>query len=288
MTMYPWDYDPQRFDEGGAEGASGTDSGEAAVGGESAAAEDGSSVETPDLDSEFEELVRDKYKSAYDKRVQTAIKSRFKAAAETKGQLEARDKVLSLAAKQFNVDTTSKTFLDDLTNAIENDHRLYERQAIDEGKTVEEIIEQQKLRRQADEYERIQQEKEAAESRNARFTQIHNEEIALKSLYPNLDVGKELENERFYDMVMNMNYDVKFAYQAVHAEEMTQSGMQFAASKAAKDTADAVSSRSRRPAENAAGTRGQTTPKVDPGKLSREEKDAYIKRAQRGESVSFV
>ncbi|MFR4021050.1 MAG: hypothetical protein ACLT07_08505, partial [Clostridia bacterium] len=137
--------------EGGAEGAASTqDSGAepTVVYGKDPAADDGTSQvgsdeggddpdsneSEEDIDAEFEELIKGKYKQQFDGRVHSIMQNRFKNAQDAKDVAAKWQGATAALAAMYGIDGTDP---EALRKAIENDDGLFSAQAEAQGLTPE-------------------------------------------------------------------------------------------------------------------------------------------------------
>lgn len=138
--------------------------------------------------------------------------------------------------------------------------------------------------------------REAAEKRQAKEVEAEEkykrwaeESKAVKELYPSFDIRAEMKNPVFSDLVERVG--VKAAYAAVHHDEIQKAAVRYTAKEASRRAEDNAVNKVRangmRPRESGTGHRSPSTTRVDPSKLTREQIDDYIRRAERGEKISF-
>ena len=83
---------------------------------------------TVDLDAEFEELIKGKYKDQYGKRVQNTVQQRLKGTRETEDRLNAMNPLMDLLSARYGVKADD---IDGLTKALEGDDAFFEQAAQD-------------------------------------------------------------------------------------------------------------------------------------------------------------
>ena len=144
--------------EGGAEGAASTQESGAeptVVYGKDPAADDGTSQVGSDeggddlgedIDAEFEELIKGKYKQQFDGRVHSIMQNRFKNAQDAKDVAAKWQGATAALAAMYGIDGTDP---DALKDAIENDDGLFSAQAEAQGLTPEQFRENLRLRMDA-------------------------------------------------------------------------------------------------------------------------------------------
>lgn len=239
----------------------------------------------PSLDDQWAEAKKGKYREQYARDVQAAIKERFKNQEDLQAKLDKVMPALSALAKQRGIDEND---LDGIVANILDDDSLYEEEADRMGMTIEgyksfKHMEQENARLKAQEQEEVEQ----------RFFREHMQKLAmqgeeLKKQFPNFDLMKEMENEQFRRLTApNSGLDVRAAYYAIHHDELEPQAMAYGIQRAQQQISQTIQANRRRPVEGAsrAGQPGQVT--VDPRKMTREERQKYIERARRGETIVF-
>ena len=291
-------FDLQLFADGadGAEGASAAESVPAAGGMavESDVADQTGDVSAPDLDAEFADLVKGKYKDAYDKAknrdTEPIIKDRLKGVHKELKSSQHDYKVLSEAvADLYGVEdaTDVKTLLAEIDKAERPG--LHER-AFQNG--VDDDMQRQidKLERQAKRAERL--DKEAAEEaeRHAFWAGKFQEAEALKQQFPAFDLDSEMRgtteaNRLFQSLIFN-GASVESAFKAAHFDELARNAMAYTAQQVEQGVMNKVKANGARPSENGSSS-SAARQKVDINKMTLDELDAYAERARRGERITF-
>ena len=242
--------------------------------------------EEPSLDDEWAEAKKGKYKDLYARDVQAAIKDRFKNQKNAEEQLAKVLPALSAIAKQRGIDEND---LDGVVNSILDDDSLYEEDADKLGMTVEGYRSYLQMKQ---ENERLKAQE--AQEQEEIFFQQHLQKLAMqgeemKKEFPNFDLRKELENEQFRRLTApNSGLDVRAAYYAIHHAELEPQAMAYGIQRAQQQISQTMQANRRRPVEGASRSgqpAGQVT--VDPRKMTREERQRYIERARRGETIVF-
>jgi hypothetical protein len=196
---------------------------------------------------------------------------------------------LELLARKFGMDANNMDY-DALAKAINDDDAYYEDLALEKGVTLE-------TAKRIDQQERDYARKQKQEAMNLEqqrlqnhFMKLEQQGEALKQMFPNFDLRKELQNPVFARMTSpNVGVSVEDAYHAVHRKEIMTAGMQVTAQQTAKKISNAIQAGSRRPDEN--GTSGQS-PSVttfDYSKASRQQREDLKRQiraaAARGEKL---
>lgn len=237
----------------------------------------------PSLEDQWNEAKNGKYKDLYGRDVKAAIQDRFKNQDDAKAQLDKLGPMLNLLMEREGVKS-----VDDLVTHIMDDDSLYEEEAERRGMTVEGV---KNLRALEEENARLK-EKEQQDAERM-FIEQHLQKLAmqaeeLKKIYPNFDLRTELQNDTFRRLTApNSGLDVKTAFYAVHHDELEPQAISYGIQKAQQQMSQSMQANSRRPVEGAA-LRGQPAEHaIDPRNLTRQEREALIERAKRGEVITF-
>ena len=229
------------------------------------------------------------YKQQFDQEVQGIVKSRLKNSKGAEETLSKLTPAMELLARKHNLDPANLDY-DALTQAIINDESYYEDKALQMGVSIE-------TAKKMDQQERDQARQQREEARTLEQQKIQNhiqkleqQGEAMKKVFPNFDLRKELQNPIFARMTSpNMGLSVEDAYYAVHRKEIQAASMQVTAQKTAQKISNSIQAGSRRPDEN--GTTGQaaSVTTFDYSKASPEQR-AELKRqiraaAARGEKL---
>ena len=268
----------------GVKGDSGADAGNGSQpqGGAPAAGVQQTAVQ-PDLDAEFEALIKGKYKAQYDARTQDTVQKRLKGSKETVDKYNAISPVLPLLAQQYGVDPGD---IGALAKAIGDDRALYEKKAMESGMTVETYMQFEQLRRQnealqAQETARLQ--KEQAQRQYDAWVQQAEE---AKQHYPGLDLRSEIKDPKFKQL-LDAGVDVGSAYLVIHQGELIPAAMQQVAQSVEEKLAGKIAAGGSRPAENGAQPQGGAAVKFDVSTMTKKERAELNRRALAGERVSL-
>lgn len=240
---------------------------------------------TPDPEARKAEYAKFKaeYKEFYDKEVQDILGKRLKGTKEMEKQVKTAQTILDTLGPKYNADS-----IESLAKAIQEDASLFEEEAMRQGLTADQYLRQLKTERENAEYKR----KEAVAAQEAEkqkfFGELSMKAAETKNLYPDFDLGSELENnEEFRGMVLGAKIHPTTAYQAVHFNDIVPSLAQTAAQKQQEATVNNIKARNSRPTENGISSSAGVIVKNDPSKLTNSDIDDLIKRVNRGEKISF-
>lgn len=276
----------------GAEGAAGATAGDA--GQQNTGVQPGAPVQEPgaavagqqgeDPAKAFEQLIKGQYKDQYNARVEKTVTKRVAGLNQRLQRFEAAAPIFEVLGQQYNVDPTD---LAGLAKAVQEDVSFYQEEAIAKGMDVQELMQMKRIQRENAQLQRQLEQQRTKEQADRQFQAWMQEAEAVKQYYPGFDLDTELQSDAFKRMLAS-GVPMKAAYTALHADEVMQGAMQFAAQKAAKQVTDSVIAGADRPAENGTGAHGAVSPKVDPSKLTDKEIEEYARRARRGEKISFM
>ena len=191
----------------------------------------------------------------YNKQMQAVVQSRLRNA---KGAEEALGKLtpaLEVLARQHGLDPANIDY-DALAKKISDDDSFYEDKALEMGVSVEtakkfDQEERDTARQKRQEEQTIEQQKF-----QQHIMRLEQQGEAMKKVFPNFDLLKELQNPAFARMTSpNVGISVEDAYYAIHRNEIQTASMQVAAQKTAQKISNSIQAGSRRPQEN--GTSGQ-------------------------------
>lgn len=229
------------------------------------------------------EAFRKEYKAELDADMQKIIKGRLKNSQETVDKYTKLQPVLGMLAAKYGVDAEDS---EALTKAIEEDDAYYEEEAFEKGMSVEDLKAVKKMER---ENAALKAQIDAARQQQQIEADVakwmHEAEEAAK-VFPGLDLGVELQNPRFVDLLRN-NIDLQTAYFAIHHRELVPQAMKYAAVKTQEQVAQGIRSGARRPTENGLAKSSTAVVKSDVSQLTKEDRQEIIRRVQRGDIIRF-
>lgn len=243
--------------------------------------------EQPDLDKEFEDLVKGKFKEVYGKRVQDTVRGRLKAKdtqiADLTGKQTAIQPILDMLAGKYGVDATD---IDALSKAIQDDDSYYEAEAMERGITVEALKGIRKMERENAALRRFQQEQQSREKADQLYRQWMSDAEAAKAIYPGFDLRTEMANPQFLSL-LRANIPVQTAYEVIHKDEIIPAAMQHAAKTVESKIAKKIAAQGARPSENGVRGGSPAVVKSDVSKLSSKDIAEISRRVAAGEKITF-
>jgi hypothetical protein len=234
----------------------------------------------------WEEIMKD---PEYNKQMQAVVQSRLRSAKTAEENLAKLTPAVELLARRYNLDPTNMDY-DALTKAINDDDSYYEDMALEMGVSIETAKKVDRQKRDA-EREKVETERTLQEQRiQQHFMKLEQQGDAMKKVFPNFDLRKELENPAFFRMTSpNVGISVEDAYYAVHRNEIQTAAMQVTAQKTAEKISNSIQSGSRRPDESGTSSQAPSVSTFDYRNASREQREAIKKRireaAARGEKL---
>lgn len=237
---------------------------------ESTKTEEGTET-SEDLDKEFNELIKGKFKEQFQARQERAIRSRLKASEADRETIAQGEQLRAKIAARYGLEDAS---MEDVLAAVDGDDTLLEDAAAQAGLSTAQYKAMSDAKQAAAEAKaELEANRRAAMEEEFNRKLAREEEVCRKS-FPDFDFMTEKENPQFTNLLKS---GVKMidAYKFAHMDELMANGMATAASKGAAATAAAVRNNLSRPAE--AGIRGSAavSANLDFGKMSDEDFAKY-------------
>ena len=242
--------------------------------------------DTPPARMSWDEIMKD---PEYNKEMQAVVQSRLKSA---KGAEEALGKMapaIEVLARKYNLDSANMDY-DALAKKINDDDSFYEEKALEMGVSVETAKKVDQMERDTERQKAMAQRTLQEQKIQQHFVRLEQQAEAMKKVFPNFDLRKELQNPNFARMTSpNVGISVEDAYYAVHRNEIQTAAMQVTAQKTAEKISNAIQSGSRRPDESGASSQAPSVSTFDYRNASREQREALKQRirqaAARGEKL---
>ena len=226
----------------------------------------------------------------YNKQMQAVVQSRLRSAKTAEESLAKMAPALEVLARKHGLDPANPDY-DALAKAINDDDTYYEDKALELGTTVE-------AAKRIDQQERDtarQQRQEAMNLEQQRiqqhFAKLEQQGEALKKVFPNFDLRKELQNPVFARMTAPGTgiMSVEDAYRAVHRNEIEAAQSQVIAQRTAEKISNSIQAGSRRPDENGTSGQSASVTTFDYSRASKAQRDALKQQiraaAARGEKL---
>lgn len=229
----------------------------------------------------YNDLIRGEYKDFYTEDTQKLIDRRFKETKNLEKELQGNRDIMDMLMLRYGVKDTSE-----LQKAIEDDDSYWESAAMEAGMSVEQFKQFQKLERENKALLKAQQERQREEQVNRQLDTWYRDAEQIKKTYADFSLENEIQNPDFMRL-LKANVPMEHAYKLIHMDEMMDRAVTASAADAEKRTVDNIRARGMRPAENGTSSQSSFKTKGDVHALTKEERAELIKRAARGEIVSF-
>lgn len=237
------------------------------------------------IEQRWDEAKKGEFADLYGRDVQNAIRDRFKNQANTSEELNKLEPMLKVLRERAGVENN-----DELIKQVMDDDSIYEEEANARGMTIpayREFLQTQEKLQQL-------QQAEAQRMESARFQQhfakLKEQAEAMKQLYPDFNLDKELQNKDFLRLTSpNVGISVEDAYYAVHHRELAPQMMAYGMQRAKQQMGQTLQAQRNRPAEGAMKAQGQPAAemKIDPRNMTRKEREEIKRQVRLGRRVSF-
>lgn len=278
---------------GGADGASAAET--APVAGEQAAVEAqvaAEQTEAPvDLEAEFDDLVKGKFKDVFAQRSKSMIddrtknlhkelneaKKKYSLVAQSVADLYGLDSIDDAKALVAEIDKAERPGLEEraFKNGVDEDMQKY----ID------------KLERQNKRAERIEREQQEEAERQAFWADKFAQAEQLKEQFPGFDFDAEMRgtteaNKLFQSLIAN-GASVESAFKAAHFDDLQRGALEYAAKRIEKGVLEKARANGSRPSENGTSAASAITTRVNLDNITLDEMDALAEKVRRGERVTL-
>lgn len=244
----------------------------------------------PDLGAEFAELIGkdgryyDVYRQAESEAIQKAVKQRFKNQADLQGQVDQMNEALSPLYQNYGLKLGD---VEGLSKALAGDEAIYTSGAERAGLSVEQYKQNLRLQAEAERGRQITEAYEAQQRQNAMFAQWESDAAQLQEVFPNFDLGLEIQHNEQFAKLLDTGVDVATAFASTHLMELLQGSNDQAAKQATQNVVNSIQHRSSRPAEGAMSHAPAIERRSDPSALTNEDLDEINRRVAEGEVISF-
>ena len=234
----------------------------------------------------WDEIMKD---PEYNKEMQAVVRSRLKSEKSAEEALGKMAPAIEVMARKYGLDAKNMDY-EALAKAINDDDAYYEDKALEMGVSVETAKKVDQMERETERQKAMEQRTLQEQKIQQHFVRLEQQGEAMKKVFPNFDLRKELQNPVFARMTSpNVGISVEDAYYAVHRNEIQTAAMQVTAQKTAEKISNAIQSGSRRPDESGASSQAPSVSTFDYAKASREQREAFKAdlraRMARGEKV---
>lgn len=262
--------------EGGAADAAGQVAADDAVGNENTPTEESAAE---DLDAEFDELIRGKYKDQYAKRFKAGYERRSRGLHQAKSTLDRMSPVMDRVLARYGAKD-----LEDLNSKLDNDEDFIRAKAAEKGMSEDAYREYLGM----EERVRASERADADRLRNEQLEKWWREGEEVKAVYPEFDLAAEMQgNDEFFDLI-NHGVPMMHAYRTIHFDDLVVGATAQARREGASQAVEHIRSNKKRPSENGAGKGSPGKTKFDIGSLTSAQMDELERRAAHGERITLT
>lgn len=184
--------------------------------------------------------------------------------------------IMEMLAMRFGIEDSGD--IASITQALENDDFLYAQRAEENGRSIEEQRNWDRMQRENKAYREQQAYEEQQRNAQRQFQAWTEQFNNLKQIFPNVDVEAELTNPEFATM-LKQGYSVQRAFYAIHGEEIAAGAMKDTANLVRKATAEDIAARGGRPRENGLSSQAAVKLEKDMAQLTKAERAQLAKQS---------
>lgn len=234
-------------------------------------------------EKEFEELIKGRFKGAFQKRTQGIINERFKAGKETEGKLSLALDALAPLFDRYGIEDGN---IEALRDAVKGDAGIFSKRALEKGMETEDYRNSfyaDREREQQEANDELQRRQQAAREK---YDDWKSQEAEIQKTYPGFKLEEAFKNEEFRQMAMS-GTPLMSAYKASHFDELAAGLVAANTKRITKKAVDSMQGNINRPAEGGMASAAGTVTKKDVSNLSEADIFDLINRAGRGEKITF-
>lgn len=236
-----------------------------------------------DLEAEYDEAIKGKFKDIHEARIKQTISQRFKNQPNLQAELDKTQPILERLKEKYGTATTNP---EDILAALDDDDSYYEAEAIERDMSVEQLKELKRLERTVKEQDKQLQAYTRHQKAQETYQEWINQSNALREKYPNFNIETELQNENFRKL-LGAGLDVENAFTVVHKDELIPAAMQYTANQVKQGVVNDILANGTRPIENGIQDSSAIVTKTDPSKLTKKDLADIRKKVARGERIVF-
>jgi len=229
--------------------------------------------------------IREEYADFYGRDVKGAVNDRFKNQKDNAEALNKLEPMLKVLRDRAGVESN-----DDLIKQVMDDDSLYEEEANKRGMTIPAYRHMMELENQLHQAQEAEAQRQETARIQQHFGKLREQEQAMKQLYPDFSLEKELQNPNFMRLTSpDVGVSVEDAYYAVHHKELAPQMMAYGMERAKNQLSQTLQAQRSRPAEGAMKTQGQPAAavRIDPRNMTRKEREEIKRQVRLGKRVSF-
>lgn len=220
----------------------------------------------------------------YNTEMQKVVQARTAKAKQSVDSMEKLAPAIQMLAKKYSLDETD---IDGIAKAVVDDDEYYEARALEMGvdtAVVKQLDHAERAARIADEQ---RQQFINEQKLNEHIANLQKQAIELKQKYPEFDLRKELDNQRFARMTApDQMFSLEEAYELIHRDEIKENIRQAALQTSRQQISNAIQSNRSRPAEGGASKSNNASVQTFNYKnATKEQREALKSRIRSGEKV---
>ena len=221
-------------------------------------------------------------KAEYDAEMQKTLKRRLKSSEAKTSAYDSLKPSLAVLAQYYG---KSEDDINGINEAIKGDNTYFKKQALNEGRSADEVKDtfwlQRKNKELSDQMEAIKRERENQKL----FQKWDNEIPEVEKLYGTLDLDAEMENEEFRNLAFAAG--IRTAYEHVHRDEINSRMIAYAQNKGAQAVAQTIAANKARPTEGGLNAKVSPPAKTDVDNLTSKDMKEIRRRVRAGEKILF-
>ena len=211
-------------------------------------------------DDEFSELINGKFKEQFTRKTQAIIDKRFKETKNLEAYKNNVSPVVSGLMEKYGLKEGEEARLSEMMNSG------------NENETGEQITDNKKT---------------AVNTLALNVKKWVGQGEALKEMYPEFDLRKELKANRVFSRLVLNGVSVKDAYETTHKDEILSGAMAYTAKRVREQVVSDIEAKGRRPLENGVSSQSGVVTTVDVNSLTSKDILKILKQVENGASISF-
>lgn len=236
--------------------------------------------EAPDLEKEWAELKKGKFKDFYGRDVQSTVQERFKANKATEDKLS---QLQSKLAMRYNV---ADDDFEGVMAALDGDNHAFEQEAIERGMSVDALKQLKELEAFKAHQDKVTEQQRQQDEFQRHLQTLVQQSEKVKAMFPGFDLRTELQNPTFARLTSpDVGISVMDAYQVVHRDEIQPMAMQVAVQKTQERMSQSIQANANRPTENGLSRSAALDVRDDPSKWSKADREEVKRRVRMGEKI---
>ena len=244
-----------------------------------------------DLRHKYDEFMQDEeMKKFYNEDTQKIINRRFREnktrEEQLTNQLNAQNSIMEKLYQRYGTGDINQ-----LSDAIDNDTAYWEDAAAEAGMTVEQFKNYRQMEVETAKYRQMLDNNRREQQVRQQYAIWVNEANELKSIYPDFDLDRELQDPNFRGLIAQKNpqyaISMKQAYEICHLNDIKQDIAAASSLQTEQNVVNNIRARGTRPVEGAVHGQGGIIVKDDVSKLTKKDRAEIAKRVARGETVAF-